>query len=190
MGLKSGSGGQQKRNYFVNLVEVISVEDNSKDSKADVSIKVTVQQEGYDYPNTMYVSGWHGYDEFGKLESWKSSFKVKEFFENCGIVNRELTDDNGQILPSVISEAVGNHIYTIRYPNKKDGKKYTWDRCSNTLGGSEKLIKMWERDVANGYPRDYDQDYSYNGTSNDNTDFPFGENKTDTGLPPDIPSDL
>ena len=110
MALKSGSGGQKSKNYFVNLVKVIDVEDNSKDSKADVSIRATVKQDDFDYSNTMYVSGWHAYDEFGKLSNLKSSFKVKEFFENCGLMDMVLTDDLGQLLPSVVEKAKGNYI--------------------------------------------------------------------------------
>tara|TARA_R110002020_G_scaffold53019_2_gene148606 strand:+ start:263 stop:841 length:579 start_codon:yes stop_codon:yes gene_type:complete len=192
MALRSGSGGQKSKNYFVNLVKVIDVEDNSKDSKADVSIKVTIKQDDFDYSNSMFISGWHEYDEFGKLLKWKSSFKVAEFFENCGLLDMDLTDDLGQLLPSVVEAAKDNYIYTIRYPNNIDGKKYTWDRCASTLAGSAKLQKMWEIDNAKGYPRNYDAEYVHiNGkTSNDSTDFPFGQNAESSELPPDIPSDL
>ena len=90
MALSGGNNttGTEKGNVFTNLVKVTDIQDESSKSKADVSIKVTVQQENYEYPNTMYISGWHKYDDLGQIdetgpgEGWGSSFKVKEFFEN------------------------------------------------------------------------------------------------------------
>lgn len=202
MGLMSGNAGTQKSNIFTNLVTVMEVEDTSKSSRADIAIKVSVKQEDYEYPNTMYISGWHVFDQLGQLDvnspggGWGSSFKVKEFFTNCGLVGEVLTDDSGQLLPHIFERATGNKIWTIRYPVKgkdiKPGTRYTWDRSSSVLQGKELLLRQWEKDNKNGYPRNYDTEYSYKNSNNDNddTDFPFGQNKTDAGLPPDIPSDL
>jgi len=200
MGLMSGNTETKKSNVFTNLVKVMEIEDISSSNAADVAIKVTVKQEDYEFSNTMYVSGWHSFDQLGSLENWSSSFKVKEFFENCGLTDEQLTDDMGVLLPHIFERATGNQIWTIRYPVKGDsikpGTRYTWDRCTSVLGGQTKLLNMWKIDVGKGYPRNYDEEYSYNETSqNDGTDFPFGQNdipktSNSAGLPPDIPSDL
>ena len=196
MGLMSGDSGTQSRNIFLNLVTVIEIEDTSKDSTADVAIKAIVKQEDYEYSNTMYVSGWHKFDQLGSIKNWGSSFKVQEFFTNCGLIGEELTDDSGKLLPHIFERATGNKIWTVRYPvkgdNIKPGTRYTWDRCASVLKGKEPLLKEWEKDNAKGYPRNYDSEYSYQNSNNDSsdTDFPFGQNKKDEGLPPDIPSDL
>ena len=187
MGLKSGSGGQ-RMNVFVNLAKVISVEDISADSKAHVAIKVTVQQENLEYTNSFNISGWHSYDDMNKVEGWKSSFKVREFFENCGLIGETLTDDDGMLLPHIFTGLTNQQIWIIRYPNKQ-GKRWTWDRTSSVLQGRDHLLAKWKKDVSMGYPKDYDEGYVY--VKNDNTaDFPYGANvKDDSGLPPDLPVD-
>jgi len=187
MGLKAGSGGARS-NVFVNLATVVSVEDISKDSKAHVAIKVTVQQENLEYTNSFNISGWHSYDDMNKVEGWKSSFKVKEFFENCGLTDETLTDDYGMLLPQILPRCTNQQIWIVRYPNK-EGKRWTWDRTSSVLQGRDYLLTKWKKDVAMGYPKDYDEGYMYTKTE-PSTEFPYGANvKDDSGLPPDLPAD-
>lgn len=211
MGLKAGGGGE-RTNIFINPATVVSIEDISSDSKADVAVKVTVQQENLEYTNSFNVSGWHKYDQLGQLDvsgpgdGWGSSFKVRELFENCGMAGETLTDDSGRLLPHVFNRAQGQQIWIVRYPNK-EGKRWTWDRTSSVLQGRDHLQQKWNKDVSNGYPKDYDLDFVYqkeNKPSLENRgnkrynpdDFPYGANKKDdSGLPPDdgvpgIPSDL
>jgi hypothetical protein len=188
MALSGGNNtpGTESSNVFANLVKVTDIQDESNKSKADVSIKVTVQQEGWEYPGTMYISGWHKTDDLGQIEDWGSSFKVKEFFENCG-VQGEFTDDAGRLLPHTLQRAMGAEIWTLRYPSSRiEGKRVCWDRSANVLKGKNHLLELWKKDRANGYPKDYIES-GQTETSTD-TDFPFGAN-----LPEDtsgIPSDL
>jgi hypothetical protein len=194
MALSGGntSPGVARSNIFTNIVKVTNIEDQSSNSKADVSIKVTVQQENYEYPNTIYISGWHKYDDLGQLDTsgpgkgWGSSFKVKEFFENCGVVG-DYTDDVGRLLPHTLSRAMDAEIWTIRYPSSRvDGKRVCWDRTSNILRGKNYLLEQWKIDRSKGYPKDYIEDTQAEEKSD--TEFPFGNN-----LPEDtsgIPSDL
>ena len=67
MGLKAGGGGE-RTNIFINLATVGSIEDISADSKADVAVRVIVQQENLEYTNSFNVSGWHKYDQLGQLD--------------------------------------------------------------------------------------------------------------------------
>ena len=187
MGFGAGnSDNNSNSNIFTNLVEVLSVEDTSEGSKADVALKVTIQQKDYEYSNVMYVSGWHVFEEdtLGdppKMKKWGSSFKVQEFFNSCGLENEgDYVDDYGKIIPGILNKAVGCNIWTVRYPSTKTNSRITWDRSTSVKVGKTGLLNLWEKDRSKGYPRDYDENYTYTPKESSGDDFPFGAN-----LPPE-----
>lgn len=188
--LKFGNDSQGEKvaeKAYLYDMEILSAEDYStrvNDWGYSTDLAIMFNTKTPNGESKQYVGGnFKRDDDNNEITGWGSAFTVKFLIESSGLLEGKTPEEiealtnsfeSSKIPAALLKKLAGKTVYRISYAaglKEDDETKIHWKTYGKISFDKTSLIKLFLKDVENGYPKDYSPDVEPGDTS-----FNFGAN--------------